>query len=231
MPGESTLEAVEVAASALGHLDNQGVGEGETAAAKGKVWADAITAMNTPLSNEQWIRRCVCSILYNAGLSTAKDQLAIFSNATVDDTAYATLLSKYISGVLDDKKKYEISCALASGCSLSADDILSAYQKAWVPAELSGSASEAEIAASAKKISKYYEFTVADTSSFPGPFYAGRPLKMKKGKTEVVSGGTQWTFPNGVNVVYKKAATDGVMYYSLLMNGGRSNVDGAKEGE
>lgn len=50
-------------------------------------------------------------------------------------------------------------------------------------------------------------------------------LKAPKGKSEYISGGTMWTFSNGVNVIYKKLKTNGYTHFSYICKGGREYAD------
>lgn len=50
-------------------------------------------------------------------------------------------------------------------------------------------------------------------------------IKAPKPKAEYLSGGTMWTFGNGVNVVLKKMDTKGMCYYSYSARGGRAYAD------
>lgn len=50
-------------------------------------------------------------------------------------------------------------------------------------------------------------------------------IKAPKPKSEYLSGGTIWTFGNGVNVVFKKMDTMGMCYYSYAARGGRAYAD------
>jgi hypothetical protein len=56
-------------------------------------------------------------------------------------------------------------------------------------------------------------------------------MKVKSSKQDPLSGGTVWTFPNGVKVIYKQMPSAGEMYYSLALNGGYSNIQGLRKGE
>lgn len=50
-------------------------------------------------------------------------------------------------------------------------------------------------------------------------------IKPPKPKSEYLSGGTMWTFGNGVNLVVKKMDTKGICYYSYAARGGRAYAD------
>lgn len=52
------------------------------------------------------------------------------------------------------------------------------------------------------------------------------PLKAPKDKEEYMTGGVIWTFSNGLNVIYRKMDTKGLLYYSFAAKGGRQYADG-----
>lgn len=46
-------------------------------------------------------------------------------------------------------------------------------------------------------------------------------LKAPKNREEYITGGTMWTYSNGVNVIYKEMPTDGICYFAYAVKGGR----------
>ncbi len=53
-------------------------------------------------------------------------------------------------------------------------------------------------------------------------------VKAPKDKTEPITGGIIWTFPNGVNVIHKHMDTKGITYFAYAVKGGRQWVDDEK---
>lgn len=68
----------------------------------------------------------------------------------------------------------------------------------------------------------------ADTSSFSA---AVSKVKIKSSKKDHISGGTIWTFSNGVKVIYRNMPSDGDVYYTLALNGGYAGIPDLAEGE
>jgi zinc protease len=56
-------------------------------------------------------------------------------------------------------------------------------------------------------------------------------VKIKETKPEPISGGSLWTFSNGIRVVYKQVPGSRMFNYALLLGGGLSGVTGLEEGE
>lgn len=50
-------------------------------------------------------------------------------------------------------------------------------------------------------------------------------VKQPKDKEEYVTGGVIWTFPNGINVIYKERDTKGLTYFAYASKGGRQYAD------
>lgn len=69
----------------------------------------------------------------------------------------------------------------------------------------------------------------SDTLSFPSPLK--RRMKLKSEREDHISGGTIWTFDNGLNVVYKRMDTHGLLYYSMVFRCGASFIKDAPSGE
>ncbi len=70
-------------------------------------------------------------------------------------------------------------------------------------------------------------FGSSDSLDLPG---AGVKLKLRSSRKEHVSGGSIWTYSNGLKVIYKKMASERV-HYSLALNGGYGSVEGLEAGE
>lgn len=51
------------------------------------------------------------------------------------------------------------------------------------------------------------------------------PLKAPKDKEEYMTGGKMWTFSNNVNVIHKKMATRGLVYFTYAVKGSRQYTD------
>ena len=56
-------------------------------------------------------------------------------------------------------------------------------------------------------------------------------VKLTLESGEPVTGGTMWTFANGMRVIYKKSDTKDVFSYALLLRGGFSEIPGLESGE
>lgn len=69
----------------------------------------------------------------------------------------------------------------------------------------------------------------ADTMFFPKP--SKKKVKPLKTAQDFITGGTFWTFDNGLNVIYRQMPTKGTLYYSMVFNCGASDFRDAAPGE
>lgn len=76
---------------------------------------------------------------------------------------------------------------------------------------------------------RVYTVNKRDTTSFPAA--SRKKAKLSKKSTDFVSGGTLWTFKNGMRVVYKRMPTNGSLYYSMVFGTGAADVQDPATGE
>lgn len=68
-----------------------------------------------------------------------------------------------------------------------------------------------------------------DTLTFPEA--SKKKAKVAKTSTDFVSGGTFWTFKNGMKVVYKRMKTEGALHYAMVFGCGMADIADAPAGE
>lgn len=68
-----------------------------------------------------------------------------------------------------------------------------------------------------------------DTLNFPQP--SRKKAKLVRSAPDPVTGGTLWSFENGMGVIYKQMPTNGRLSYSMIFNCGASDVPEAVPGE
>lgn len=76
-----------------------------------------------------------------------------------------------------------------------------------------------------------YTPAAGDTLSLLGSRKLPGKVKLSLEGSEPVTGGTMWTFANGMRVIYKKSDTKDVFSYALMLRGGFSDIPGLEEGE
>ena len=68
-----------------------------------------------------------------------------------------------------------------------------------------------------------------DTLNFPQP--SRKKARVERVSTDPVTGGTLWSFENGMRVIYRQMPTHGRLSYSMVFNCGASDIPGAGAGE
>lgn len=214
VPREQADEAMRVVARTLGELDSFGASAREFTDAK-KVLTPSIRnrAANTP-SREDDIRRCLANFLYGANLAPYSESMHYFARKTLADTTEARFFNNFTDALLGQLENLTLEFTGVPD-TLDKDQELFNYNLAY----LYGSVISSE---------KDYSWRSADTT---GLEVSGPKVKIKGEKQEPVTGGTVWTFSNGMRVVFKPVSGSGVFHYALQLNGGLSSISGLKEGE
>ena len=55
--------------------------------------------------------------------------------------------------------------------------------------------------------------------------------RIRRSRRDAASGGAEWTFANGIKVIYKKMPTQGKLYFSLVLRGGYPDASNLSMGE
>lgn len=208
-------EVLKVVSATLAEMDAFGVSPQEFADAK-KVILPLIEekAAEAP-SQAAYADRCVANFLYGAHLAPFSETIRLFSRKKVPDEVEARFVNQYSAAVLEALNNLEL-CYTAAPDSLDDNAFLFQYNLAWLYASLSPSGRD-------------YRWSQAD-SLVQFRIQAPR-AKIAKEKPEPVSGGTLWTFSNGVRVVYKQLPGSGTFRYALQLSGGLSQIPNLTEGE
>ena len=206
--------AMRVIAATLGEMDAFGVSEAEYVQAK-MVAAPGIRRFvaATP-SPEDYLNRCIANFLYGANLAPRSERLRYFANKQVADSTETRLFNQFSDALFTQLANLTLEYTQAPD-SLDKDEALFYYNLAY----LYGSVIPSE---------KDYSWFQADTS---GLEVKCPRVKVKNEKPDPVSGGTLWTFNNGMRVLFKPMKGSGAFHYALQLNGGLALVDGLREGE
>ena len=206
--------AMRVIATTLGEMDSYGVGTREFTEAK-QVLAPRLRreASATP-APAGYIDRCVANFLYGAQLAPQGESLRYFSRKNVADSTETRLFNRFTGALLSRLSNFTLEYTGAPD-SLDHDDALFYYNLAY----LYGSVAQS---------SKDYSWHSADTAALQT---GGAKVKIRSEKAEPVTGGTLWTFTNGMRVVFRQVKGSGTFSYALQLNGGLAQVPGLKEGE
>lgn len=208
-------KAAQIMAGVLSCLSCKGVLPKEYVDARGEylmgLYAQSMAHV-TP--NKAYVDMCVSSFLYGSDLSKKEDRFRFFVRGKVADTTQTRLFNNFASKLIDSTANLTLS---VRSDSLETDGkrLSGLFRSAWT-------------AASRKDEYVSYAANQSDSISMGTDVVK---IKVKSTRKEPVSGGTLWKFENGINVVYKRMTTGGLFYYTMVIRGGYSAMDGIKRGE
>ena len=211
---ENTDAAMCVLSTTLAEVDSRGVTPREFTDAK-KVLTPLVRHRATDIpSRENDIRRCAANFLYGANLAPYSETMRYFSRKTLADTTETRFFNNFADALLNQLENLKLEFTGAPD-SLDKDQELFNYNLAY----LFGSVVPTE---------KDHSWKSADTLSLE---VSCPKVRIKTEKKEAVTGGTLWTFTNGMRVIFKPVPGSGVFHYGLQLGGGLAQIPDLKEGE
>ena len=205
--------AMKTVSQSLAGLDEFGVPVKEFAEAKQAMLAGMLQRGAQSLGNRKYVDRCISHFLYGANLAPYSEETRLFARKNVPDSTETRLFNQFSTSLLSQLSNLTLEYR-AQLDSLDEDNALFQYNLAY-------------LYGSTFPESKDYSWQ-RDTSSLD---VSCPKVKIKETKPEPVSGGSLWTFSNGIRVVYKQVPGSGMFSYALLLGGGLSGVSGLLEGE
>lgn len=207
-------DAMRVIASTLAELDEKGATAEEFSDAK-KVLTPSLRgrAASSPSLDDD-VRRCTANFLYGAHLAPYSESMRYFARKNLSDATETRYFNQFADALLGQLENLTLEF-FAAPDTLDKDQELFNYNLAYLYGSVIPSGKE-------------YSWHSADTSSLQ---VSGSKIKIKTEKAEPVTGGSVWTFTNGMRVVFKPVAGSGVFHYALQLNGGLAAIQGLREGE
>jgi len=205
--------AMKTVSQTLAGLDEFGVPVNEFVQAKQAMMAGMLLRGGAALSNRKYVDRCVSHFLYGANLAPYSEETRLFARKNVADSTETRLFNQFSTSLLSQLSNLTLEYR-AQLDSLDEDNALFQYNLAY-------------LYGSTFRDSKDYSWQ-RDTSSLD---VSCPKVKIKETKPEPISGGSLWTFSNGIRVVYKQVPGSRMFNYALLLGGGLSGVTGLEEGE
>ena len=211
---EQADAAMRVVSSTLAELDAKGASAREFTDAK-KVLTPSLRgrAASSPSLDDD-VRRCTANFLYGAHLAPYSESMRYFSRKNLADTTETRFFNQFADALLGQLENLTLEFTGAPD-SLDKDQALFDYNLAYLYGSVIPSGKE-------------YSWHSADSTKLQ---VSCPKVKIKTEKPEPVTGGTVWTFSNGMRVVFKPVAGSGVFHYALQLNGGLGAVYNLKEGE
>lgn len=210
---ERTMDATRILAKVLGDLCIHGAQPDEFANAREKLIWSASNYTGVP-TNEYYVDKCIRSWLFNAPLVPGKTERAFLANHQLPVEQELKLFNDFTAALLGSPAAANLTYAVP-GTSLDTDAHIENFTASWVE--------------SLSDTTRYgYRACGSDTLRLHKP---KAKVKLKSSATDPVTGGSIWTFSNGMKVVFKKSSEIDGFEYALMIRGGYSSVPGLKAGE
>lgn len=201
--------AIKHISSILAEMDSVGVSARELQNAKDELVFSSLREAGLPHTNNSiLVRKCCAAFLYGAPISSDYTVAKFFSNSRLSNDKELIYFNNYISALLDAKQ----NLTLSFDPRFSAARMPEVFAEGW----------------ESMRIDTLHKTSLGDTLSLYKP---QRKIKLRSSKADRTSGGSLWTFSNGMQVVYKKSSAKGVFNYAMMIRGGSSAIEGLSRGE
>lgn len=203
-------QALRVMARTIASFDAKGASVQEYTDAKEVIKPGLLQKATVMQDN---VDRCIANFLFGANLAPASEIVRLFAKKNIPEETETRLFNKYASALLAGEDNLSLSITAAD--TLDPAQALMIYNANYNNAfAFPGEAD--------------YSWHRADTSGLE--FHVPR-VRIQKEKQDPVSGGVMWTFANGIRVVFKELRGSGMFSYSLVLNGGLSQIPDLAQGE
>ena len=202
--------ALRLMARTLATIDAKGVSVQEFTDAKEVIRPGLLQQAAVAHDN---VDRCIANFLFGANLAPASESVRLFARKNIPEETETRLFNKYASALLAGENN--LALTLSAPDTLDPAEALLVYNANYnnamdVPSEGD------------------YIWHRADTA---GLDFQTPKVRIQKEKADPVSGGVVWTFSNGIKVVFKEIRGSGMFSYSLVLNGGISQIPNLEQGE
>ena len=208
-------DAMRVISSTLAEMDAFGATPREFMEAKQVLQPHVRRKADNLPSNDTYTDRCIANFLYGASLAPDSETLRYFARKTLPDSTETRLFNNFSSALLEQLVNLTLEFSGIPNTLEAADEALFYYNLSYLYGSLSPSG-------------KDYSWHGADTA---GLNVRCPKVRIKSEKPEAVTGGTLWTFSNGMRVIFKPVKGSGMFSYALQLNGGLAQAGDLQEGE
>ena len=214
---EDLENTLTVLSRTIAEIDYHGVGVEEFTEAKQVLLPSMQRKAAQMPSGRDYLTRCVAHYLYGAQLAPYSEPLRFFARKRVSDSTETRLFNQYADALLGLLENLTLGYGPVQPDDTTdvEGDILVRYFMGYLEGRDTPSG-------------KDYRWHAADTA---GLEFSCPKVRIKTERAEPVSGGTVWTFTNGIRVIYKQVKGSGRFNYALQLNGGLSQIGSLKEGE
>ncbi len=211
---DSLPSAGRVLSRTLAELGTYGVSVKEFADAKTILTGSSLRKAAATPSRREDSDRCIAHFLHGASLAPVSEEVRLLTRKNVSDNVETSLFNDFSSALVQQLRNLTLTYTQAPD-SLDSMDALFQYNLAYLQGWVSPSF-------------KDYLWHGADTAGFR---VSASRVKLQSERTESVTGGTLWTFSNGMRVAYKHLPGSGLFHYALQLDGGLSRIPDLREGE
>ena len=198
--------AVELLAGILSSLDTGGATPGEFSRAKALLLGSART-QDGVMDNAAWVDRCISAYLFNASLASESDIAAVFTSGRLSGERELELFNNYVGALLDPAANLTIGFDTPQAAEDA--DLAAVFESGWRKGAVPQAPGREAV-------------TLTTPSS---------KVKIRSEAKEPVTGGSLWTFSNGMRVIFCKKPTPGKFSYAMMIRGGGILVEGLRPGE
>ena len=211
---ENLHKTMRLMANTIAEMDAVGVSPEEFAEAKAVLMPTIYRKWVSQPAPGSLVNRCIAHFLYGANLAPYEETVRLFSRKNVSDSMETRLFNRFADALLEQLSNLTLEYRQAPD-SLDKDEELFYYNLSYLYGSVVKSGND-------------YRWHGADTL---GMQVTCPKVKVKNERKEVVSGGTIWTFSNGMRVIFKQVPKTGIFNYELQLNGGLAQIEGLQEGE
>ena len=203
--------ATTLISSVLADLDKNGASVDEFLDAKASFANWAQKTYSTAISNRDLVSLCTANYIYGAGMPSRDEVVKFFSGRRISVEQDLSMFNRFVTALVDVRRNLTVQYGTPTD-SLDASALQKLFKDSWkVPAERTA-----------------YRIKSSDSLSLYYP--VDRKARIKTETTDPQTGGSVWTFNNGMKVVFRKTA-DSKLRYSFMVRGGYTEVPGIKDGE
>lgn len=211
---ESSVKAVEsLLARTLASLDVYGAAVEEFVDAKRVLFPKVVREAGETPSNSAFADKCIAHFLYGADLAPASERLRFFARKNVSDSLETQLFNNYTAALLDPLENLSLRYTCPKE-SLDETEAVCRYYREYLVGEMT----------LPHRDYSWRADTIAPLKEYPR-------VKIRSEKADPVSGGTMWTFSNGIRVIYRQFPRLGYFDYALVLPGGLAQIRGLEAGE
>lgn len=210
---EDVPDVIAVLSSVLSQLSAGGITLKEYAQVKKAVGRHlGYQARTYVKNNSENIDRCISSFLYGTALASPAERYSFFEASGLPDSAGLRYFNRFVSSLVDSTGNMTLTC-VSDSSEVTDIGMKEIFRRSWNDTSC----------VLTPHVSSY-----SDTAAFdilPGK------CKISRTRKESMSGGTVWTFSNGMKVVYKHLPAGGRFWYSLVLKKGFSSVPDLEPGQ